>query len=112
MSRLVHSLAIAVIFSLMVSCQTTGTNRGMVRHLAVEKRGSGLIHWEAIPAAESKISIVDEADAVKARREKFDPDKKLLSQAFKLSGGSLLYEKRDDLPGNTIDGKSHHSFYL
>jgi hypothetical protein len=61
-------------------------------------KGIGLIQWENIPAAEAKISIIDEGDSVLARREKKEERRALLSQAFQLQGGSLLYEKRDNIP--------------
>ena len=61
-------------------------------------KGIGLVQWENIPAAEAKISIVDEGDAVLARREKKEERRSLLSQAFQMKVGSLLYEKRDNIP--------------
>lgn len=81
------------------ACQTTGVTappRQDGKHLAGSS-GIGLIQWENIPAAEARISIVEEGDVVRAGREKKEERRSLLSQAFQLKNGSLLYEKRDNI---------------
>jgi len=94
---LLRLMLAALLAALPSACQSTSgaprNGKAMVRN-----GGIGLIQWEDIPAAEAKISIVDEGDAVLARREKKEERRALLSQAFQLKQGSLLYEKRDNIP--------------
>ena len=85
--------------ALLAACQPVQVSPLQVQNEAHVSRGKGigLIQWENIPAAEAKISIVDEGDTVLARREKKEERRSLLSQAFQLKNGSLLYEKRDNI---------------
>ena len=90
-------IALLVIPAFLAACQPAPV--GQLQNGAYISRSKviGLIQWENIPAAEAKISIVDEGDSVLARREKKEERRSLLSQAFQLKEGSLLYEKRDNI---------------
>ena len=87
-----YYLIILLLACIVSACQSTGVQRTVRKG-----NGHGFIKWETIPAAESKISIIDEEGLVQARREKLVPHKKLLSQAFRLPNGSILYEKREKI---------------
>ncbi|MFH1216464.1 MAG: caspase family protein [Pseudomonadota bacterium] len=100
--RLLRIFLLGLLVATMISCQTTSSVTPVQKgkHVAGSS-GIGLIQWESIPAAESKISIVDEGDAVLARREKKEEHRSLLSQAFQFKDGSLLYEKRKNISPET-----------
>ena len=83
--------------ALLAACQPVSVSQPQNGSHVSRSKGIGLVQWENIPAAEAKISIVDEGDAVLARREKKEERRSLLSQAFLLKNGSLLYEKRDNI---------------
>jgi hypothetical protein len=83
--------------ALLAACQPVSVTQPQNGSHVSRSKGIGLVQWENIPAAEAKISIVDEGDAVLARREKKEERRSLLSQAFLLKNGSLLYEKRDNI---------------
>ena len=82
---------------LLLACMVSACQSTVAQHNIRKGNGHTFIKWESIPAAESKISIIDEEDLVQARREKLVPHKKLLSQAFRLPNGSILYEKREKI---------------
>ena len=56
-----------------------------------------LARWENIPAADSRISVIDGEEFIKVRREKDESHRGILTQAYQLTNGSILYEKRDDV---------------
>ncbi len=91
-------LLLLTIILVFASCKFVPVSSQQNGHVVSQDSGMGFIKWESIPAAESKISIIDEEGYVLARREKVELSHNLLSQAFKFSNGSLLYEKRDDVP--------------
>jgi hypothetical protein len=95
---LLRIVMVGLLAALIGACQTTSGTLSRNGKFIARSGGIGLIQWENIPAAEAKISIVDEGDAVMARREKKEERRALLSQAFQLQEGSLLYEKRENIP--------------
>ena len=58
--------------------------------------GSGLqtAQWQEMVAADSQISIVNDAYPVLQRRKKRDGERRIYSEAMKLPGGAMLYEQR------------------
>lgn len=90
---------LAVFFGIAsYSCQSTGS------HSNRASKGSSmkLIQWENIPAADSRISIKDGQDLILARREKDESYRGLVSQAYKLTHGTMLFESRKDFPQEIV----------
>ncbi len=61
---------------------------------SVGMHDSMVSYWQEIVPAESRVSVVDKGDYIKARREKHDVKRNLFSQAFLLRNGSMIFEEQ------------------